>query len=152
MESPSLEFAFTVNLQASPFPEMGMTVNPKQKVIAIHGGSVKGSQIKGTILPGGYDWQLIRNDGVIEINARYVLQTEEGVLITVVNTGFRYASEEVMQRLSKGEEIDPSLYYFRSTFHFETNDPTFDWLTKNIFIGNGMRKPTAVTIEVWKVV
>ena len=151
MELPQLEFAFELRVQASPLPEIVKTAKGNRKIISITGGTFEGPEIKGTIIPGGYDWQLLRNDGVIEIDARYLLQTDEGALITIINTGLRHAPEDVMQRLNKGEDVDPSLYYFRSTFHFETSEPKHDWLTKNIFIANGIRKPTHVIIRVWKV-
>jgi hypothetical protein len=151
MEPPKLEFAFELKIQVSPLPEVGKTAKGTRKIISITGGSFEGPQIKGTIVPGGYDWQLIRNDGVIEIEARYVLQTTEGAMITIVNTGLRHAPEDVMRRLVAGEDVDPSLYYFRCIPIFETNEQKHDWLTKNIFIANGIRKPTLVIIQVWKV-
>ena len=151
MQPPKLEFAFELRVQASPLPEIVTVANGTRRVISITGGSFEGPQIKGTIVPGGYDWQLLRNDGVIEIDARYVLQADEGSLITIINTGLRHAPGDVMQRLDKKEDVDPSLYYFRSTFQFETSELQYDWLTKNIFIANGMRNPTHVIIQVWKV-
>lgn len=151
MEQPRLEFAFELEIQVSPLPEVGKTTKGTRKIISITGGSFEGPKIKGTIIPGGYDWQLIRNDGVIEIEARYVLQTEEGFMITIVNTGLRHAPEHVMQRLVAGEDVDPSLYYFRCVPIFETSETKYEWLTKNIFIANGIRKSSLVIIEVWKV-
>jgi hypothetical protein len=151
MEQPKLEFAFELNIQVSLQPEVGTTGKGTRKIISITGGSFEGPQIKGSILPGGYDWQLVRNDGVIEIDARYVLQTDDGNMITIVNTGLRHAPQEILQRLGKGEEVDPSLYYFRSIPVLETSAPKYDWLTKHIFIANGIRKPASVIIQVWKV-
>lgn len=151
MDHPKLEFAFELNVQVSLLPEVGMTGKGIRKIISITGGSFEGPQIKGTIIPGGYDWQLVRNDVVTEIEARYLLQTDDGNMITIVNTGFRHAPKEVMRRLGNGEEVDPALYYFRSVPVFETGEPKYDWLTKNVFIANGIRKPATVIIQVWKV-
>lgn len=151
MEHPKLEFAFELNVQVSLLPEAGTTGKGIRKIISITGGSFEGPQIKGTIIPGGYDWQLVRNDGVTEIEARYLLQTDDGNMITIVNTGLRHAPKEVMQQLGNGEEVDPALYYFRSVPVFETGEPKYDWLTKNVFIANGIRKPATVIIQVWKV-
>ena len=151
MQQPQLEFAFELKVQASPLPEIGMTAKGIRRIISITGGSFEGPQIKGTIIPGGYDWQLLRNDGVIEIEARYVLQADDSSLITIVNTGLRHAPENIMQKLGNGEEVDPALYYFRSIPVFETSEPKYNWLTKNIFVANGIRKSAAVIIQVWKV-
>lgn len=151
MEQPKLEYAFTLQVQASPLPAIGKTGKGVRRAIAITGGSFEGPNLRGSIVAGGYDWQLLRDDGVLEIDARYLLQADDGNVITVVNTGLRHAPEEVMQRIVAGEEVDPSLYYFRSIPVFESSDPKYDWLTKNVFIANGIRKPKLVVIEVWKV-
>jgi hypothetical protein len=153
MESPGLEFAFEikVDVSGSTMQELGKTAKGLRRIIPILGGSFHGPSIKGTIIPGGYDWQLVRLDGVAEIEARYVLKTEDNALITIVNTGLRHGPEQVMERLAKGEEVEPSLYYFRSIPVFETSEPKYEWLTKNIFIANGIRKPALVLIQVWKV-
>ncbi len=154
MEAPQLVFAFEINILVAPgqMQELGLTGKGVRRVIPILGGSFEGPAIKGTILPGGYDWQLLRNDGVAEIDARYLLQTTDGVLITIVNTGLRHGPEEVMQKMAHGEEVSPDAYYFRTIPVFETADPRYDWLTKSIFIANGIRKPDQVIIQVWKVV
>ena len=152
MECPQLEFAFELKIEVAPLPEVGITGKGTRKIISIIGGSFEGPHIKGTIIPGGYDWQLVRNDGVIEIDARYILKTSEGAMITIVNTGLRHGPENVLQQLAAGANVDPSLYYFRTIPVFETSEPKHNWLTKNIFIANGIRKPELVIIEVWKVV
>ena len=123
MQQPQLVFAFELRVQASVIPEVGKIGKGIRKMVGLNGGTFEGPQIKGTIVPGGYDWQLIRNDGVVEIDARYVLQTDDGAMITIVNTGIRHASPDVMHQLAKGEEVDPSLYYFRSVPVFETSEP-----------------------------
>src|SRR3954465_15248670 len=112
MEQPKLEFAFELKVEVGNIEELGRVAKGIRKIIPITGGSFEGPEIKGSILPGGYDWQLLRSDDVAEVEARYVLQTDDGALITIVNTGLRYGPSEVMQRMAKGEEVDPSEYYF----------------------------------------
>ena len=120
-------------------------------MIPIKGGSFEGPNIKGTVIAGGYDFQLLRDDNVMEIDARYVLQADNGVLITIVNRGLRHADAEVMQQMANGIEVSPSLYYFRSVPQFETGDKKFDWLNRTVFVANGIRKPAEVIISVFKV-
>ena len=153
MEKPQLEFAFEirVKVEAGGIQELGRTEKGLRRIIAINGGNFEGPSIKGTILPGGYDWQLVRTDGVAEIDARYLLKTDDGSLITIVNTGLRHGPAQVMEKLSQGVEVDPALYYFRTIPVFETSDPKYKWLTGNIFIATGIRKTGEVIIRVWKV-
>jgi len=153
MQAPQLEFAFEIKIdvEAGKMQEIGITGKGLRRAIPILGGSFEGPAIKGIVVPGGYDFQLLRNDAVSEIDARYLLQTDDGVLIAIVNTGLRHGSADVMQRMAMGEEVAPHEYYFRTIPVFETSDAEYAWLTKNIFIANGIRKPAQVLIQVWKV-
>ena len=153
IEKPAMEFAFEIRVDVTGGKMMEMGPAPKglRRIIPILGGEFEGPAIKGKILPGGYDWQLLRADGVSEIEARYVLQTQDGALITIVNTGLRHGSGDVMARMARGEEVDPNAYYFRSVPFFETSDSKYDWLNKFMFIANGIRKPERVLIQVWKI-
>ena len=152
MEQPGLEFAFEIRVDVSEvILQLGTTPKGTRKIVPICGGIFEGPAIKGTVLAGGYDWQLVRSDGVAEIEARYILKTNDDALITIVNTGLRHAPQAIMERMAKGEEVAPSFYYFRSIPVFETSELKYEWLTKNIFIANGIRKPSEVFIQVWKV-
>jgi hypothetical protein len=152
MEQPLLEFCFRISADVTGgMKELGKTGKGIRRVVSIDGGSFEGPNIKGIVVAGGYDWQLVRSDGVVEIDARYMLQTDDGDLITVMNTGLRHGPPEVMQRLAKGEEVDPSEYYFRSVPVFETGNPKYAWLMGSVFIASGIRKPAQVFIDVWRV-
>jgi hypothetical protein len=154
MTPPGLKFVFEIKIGVTPgkLPEMGPTAKGLKKIVPVLGGTFEGPEIKGDIMPGGYDWQLIRSDGVTEIEARYVFQTDDGVLITIVNKGLRHGTPEAMRRIAVGELADPSTYYFRTAPVFETSSPKYDWLNRGIFIANGIRKPNEVLIQVWMVV
>ena len=153
MQQPGMEFAFEirVDISAGKLMEMGNTAKGLRKIVPLMGGTFEGPNIKGTILPGGYDWQLIRHDEVAEIEARYVLKTDDGDLITIVNTGLRHGPADIMQRIAMGEPVDQSAYYFRSIPVFETSSPEYDWLNSHISIATGIRKVNEVLIQVWKV-
>lgn len=150
---PLLEFAFEIRIkvEAGKGLEAGDTPKGLRRMIPITGGSFEGPGIKGSVIPGGYDFQLLRNDHVTEIDARYVLQTEDGVLITIVNRGLRHASAEVMEQMGSGIEVSPLLYYFRSVPVFETGSKKYEWLNRTVFVASGIRKPAEVIISVFKV-
>jgi len=153
MEQPALEFCFRISVDLTAgIQELGHTGKGIRKVVPITGGSFEGSHIKGNVVPGGYDWQLLRADEVVEIDARYMLQTDDGDLITLTNTGLRHGPPEVMQQLAEGEDVDASAYYFRSIPIFETGNAKYAWLMRSVFIATGIRKPKQVLIDVWRVV
>lgn len=151
MPVPGLELAFTVRAQLAPPLEIGMSEGLKRRIIPIVGGTVEGPRLKGSVVEGGADWQAIRPDGTAQIFARYTLRGEDGGLISVINPGVRRGPPEVMARLAKGELVDPSTYYFRTTPSFETGDGPHAWLTRSAFICVGARFPDAVQIDFYEV-
>src|SRR6476620_4023982 len=153
MQATQLEFAFEIKIKVEGGKglEAGDTPKVFRRMIPITGGSFEGPTIKGTVIPGGYDFQLLRNDNVMEIDARYVMQTHDGALITIVNRGLRHADKEVMQQLASGIEVSPSMYYFRSVPQFETGGEKYEWLNRSVFVASGIRKPAEVIISVFKI-
>ena len=114
--------------------EVGDTGSGFRRIIPILGGTAIGPKMNGKILPGGADYQLLRKDGVTELDARYVIECEDRARIYVQNFGLRHGPPELMERLLLGEPVDPKLIYFRATPRFETSDPNYAWLTRHIFL------------------
>jgi len=131
--------------------ELGETPHGRRRVIAITGGSFRGERLAGRVLPGGADWQLVRADGVAELDARYTLETGDGALIYVRNRGFRHGPAEVLKRLAAGENVDPAQYYMRTTPLFETGDERYAWLNRMVCVASGARRPAAVELEVFEI-
>lgn len=119
-------------------------------MVPIAGGSVSGPRLQGRILPVGADWQVLRPDGTADLDARYTIQTDDGALIYVMNRGVRHGPAEVLARLNRGEPVDPTSYYFRSSASFETSAPQHAWLTRAILVGVGERYPDKVVIRFWE--
>jgi Protein of unknown function (DUF3237) len=148
---PALTLVFTANVLVGSPVEKGMIDGKRQRFIPITGGSVSGSRLNGKVLPGGGDWQSIHADGLTEVMARYALQADDDTIIGIVNPGVRVASPEVISRLSAGEDVDPSLYYFRTSPVFEVAAGAHAWLRRKVFIGHGIRRPTSVELRVFSV-
>ncbi len=151
-EPPMLEFAFEVTAEVGdPLVIDGLPTGQMRRIIEIVGGTLSGPGLKGKILPGGADWQTIRDsDGFTVIDARYTIEMDDGHHIYVSNLGMRHASPEVMARLNAGEVVDQSDIYFRAVPTFETDDPELGWLMKHIFVCTGERYPNGVVIRFWK--
>ncbi len=148
---PVLDFAFALSVEVAAPLELGSTHLGRRRIIAISGGRVAGPRLSGTVLPGGADWQIIRLDGVTELEARYTLRADDGGLVSVVNRGLRHGPEAVMKKLIAGEPVDPATYYFRCMPVFETAAPAHQWLTRTVFIASGARHPDRVEIDVFAV-
>lgn len=147
---PSLSLAFELRVQVGPPLDVGPIPGGRRRIVPILGGTFEGSGMRGRVLPGGADWQIVRADGLGELDTRYTLETDDGKLIYVQNAGIRHASPEVTAKLMKGEPVDPSLVYFRTVPKFETSAQELAWLMRSIFVGTGERYPAEVVIRFWK--
>ena len=145
------ELVFEARVSVAPPLELGETPRGRRRVIHITGGTVSGPRLSGTIIPGGADWQIIRSDGVTELTALYEIKTDDGVLIHVTNRGLRHGPEAVMQRLARGEAVDPAEYYFRTVPVFEAPTGRYDWLNRAVFVGSGARSASEVHLAVFRV-
>jgi hypothetical protein len=149
--APGLAFAFELHATVAAPLEVGQVARGRRRIVSITGGRFEGPNIKGKVVPGGADWQIIRADGFSELDTRYTLETDKGQIIYVQNAGMRHAAPAVMEKLLKGETVDPTLVYFRTIPTFETAAPELQWLTRAVFIGTGERYPTEVVIRFWRV-
>lgn len=150
-QAPQLEFVFEVRAKIADPIVIGQVSGGTRRIINILEGTFEGPKIKGKLLPGGADWQIIRQDGFTEVDARYVLQTDKGDLIYVSNIGIRHAPPDIIERLNAGEEVDQSQIYFRAVPRFETATPDLEWLMRSIFICTGERQPNDVVIRFFRV-
>ena len=140
-----------VEVTLEPIRDLGDTPLGRRRIIGITGGKFSGPRLSGRILPGGADWQLIRADGVAFLDARYTLETADGALIYVSNQGYRHGTRDVIERLARGEAVDPALYYMRTTPWFETSAPAYAWLNRTVCVGTGARRAAAVELDFYEV-
>ncbi len=148
---PSVEFLYTSRIEVDPALIVGQSPYGERRIIHIKGGDFSGPKLSGRVLAGGADWQIIRSDGVAELEARYTLETHDGALIYVYNRGLRHGPKAVIERLSSGENVDPDEYYFRTTPIFETGAADYAWLNRIVTIATGQRRADEVIITVYEV-
>jgi hypothetical protein len=147
----NLQILFKAEITLAPAQELGDTPLGRRRIIGITGGTFSGERLSGRVLPGGADWQVIRSDGVADLDARYTFETADGALIYVKNRGYRHGPADVLRKISSGENVDPSLYYMRTTPRFETGDARYAWLNRIVCVATAARRPAAVELEVFEV-
>ena len=152
LPKPGLEFCFEAKVQVDPARELGMIDGMQRRIIPITGGTVSGPRFNGRVVPGGADWQGIRpGDGLTRVFAHYWIESDDGVTVSIENTGIRKAEPAVMSRLMAGEIVPPDQYYFRTTPIFEVGDERYRWLNENVFVCLGARLPDAAVIQFFMV-
>jgi Protein of unknown function (DUF3237) len=152
MPALSLTPAFDMHLTVkSPLTILGRTPFGERLIAEVTGGTVNGPLLSGKVHAGGGDWLLLRNDGVMQLDVRLTIEADDGGLIYVTYKGLRHGPKEVMDRMAKGETVDPSEYYFKMAPIFETSSAEHDWLNKNLFVANGVRKSAGPSYSIFLV-
>jgi len=149
---PNLEPICDLRVFIGPPIELGQTSFGIRRIIPITGGVVQG-QINGVVLPGGADTQLLLEQGQQgHLDARYVIETDQGETIFVQNKALRVMTSENSLKIMQGLPVNPEDIYFRSQPQFETSSSRLKWLCEHQFIASGVRLPDAVLLRFFKVV
>jgi Protein of unknown function (DUF3237) len=153
MTTPHFEPLMRLAVEVGEITSLGATPTGERRVVSITGGSFESDDgWRGQVLSGGADWQLLRSDGVLEVDARYVLQDTKGQRVQVVSQGLRHGPPEVIAALARGDAVDPSLYYFRTAMRFETAAAGLVHLNHVVAVGMGAREARLVRLSVFALV
>src|SRR5262245_28570751 len=113
-----------------------------RRTAPLAGGTFEGPRLRGDIVPGSSaDWQLLRSDGVLEMDLRFTLRADDGALISMSAFGMRHGPPEVIAAIGRGETVDPSTYYFRTILRFETAHPTYSFVNRLVAVASADRRP-----------
>jgi hypothetical protein len=127
-------------IDATP-QDIGAVPHGTRRIAPISGGDFEGPRLRGTVLPGvSADWLLFRADGVLELDLRATLRTDDGALVSMRSFGVRHGPPEVMAAIGRGETVDPATYYFRTTPRFETAHPAYAFLNRLVAVATGDRR------------
>lgn len=143
---------FDISITVDPPQDLGATPLGMRRIVPVTGGSFKGERVSGIVMPNAAaDWILVRTDGSIQLDVRLTLKTDDGELIYMNYRGIRNSSPEVSQRLTNGELVDPSEYYFRTAPVFETGADKYAWMNNIISVAVGTRVPTEVRYKIFEI-
>lgn len=140
---PRLEYAFTISLQLTGLrwvvpPAIGAT----RGAVYAASGTINGPRLRGQVIPmSGGDFPLVRPDGVIDFDARYLLETDDGAIVYMQNRGYRWGETAVMERLRRNEPVDSHEYYMRVTPKFDAPAGPHEWLNRHVLIGTAEKVP-----------
>ena len=150
MPEINTEFLFTIALEIQ-VSSLGDTPYGSRRIFHFDAGSFEGPKLRGRVLPGGGGSSLIRRDGVLEVDVRLILETDDKHQIYMAWKGLRHGPKEVMDRLYRGEIVDPGAYYFRTTPYFETSSEKYGWMNRICAIATGSLGANARTLDVFQV-
>ena len=142
------KYVFTITAEIAEVTIAGDVGHGVRRVIPITGGEVRGEKVNGKVLPFGADFQIIRPNELIDLEAKYAFETADGAVVYVGNKGIRFGPVDLLQKLKRGEPVDPKLIYFRTTPKFETGAEKYRWLMEHIFVASAARHADRVVIDV----
>jgi hypothetical protein len=152
LPDPSLTRVYRLEATLGEPLDVGEIAQGHRRIVALTGGTFTGPELNGTLLPGSSaDWQTVLPDGTALGDIRYTLQTDNGDLLYVQSRSVRHGSPDVLARLARGEDVDPSHYTFRTSTQIETAARALEWLNKGVFISVGGRQAGAVIYETYLV-
>jgi hypothetical protein len=132
--------------------DLGVTPRGHRRIVPLTGGTFGGPDLRGDLVPGASaDWQIVLPDGTAVGDIRYTLRTNAGDLLYVQSQSVRHGSAEVLDRLARGEDVDPAEYTFRTSTQIEAAADHLDWLNKGVFTSVGARSPGGVIYETYLV-
>ena len=146
-----MEEVFSIEIEvAAPILIGQDNIVGRRQLIPIISGELKGENIRGVVLPGGVDSQVIRPNGICELSARYGIKFDDGETIYIENNGIRTVPEEYIEKVKNGDFINPDLYYFKTTPKFEVYSSKYKWLTTSLFVCSAKRLPSKVLLIFYK--
>jgi hypothetical protein len=130
---------FVLREAVPPLLVVGDTPNGIRRIGLVQDGSFAGERLSGEVVTGN-DWQTVRKDNCLRLDVRLVLKTTDGAMIVMTYQAFRTGPHEVLEKVDKGEVVDPGTYYFRMIPIFETSAAKYDWLNRIVAVGIGHRR------------
>jgi hypothetical protein len=141
---------FVMRLDVRKLQIIGATPGSYRRIGVVPGGVFEGERLSGAVLEGGNDWQAVRPDEATTLDVRLVLKTEDDALIAMTYRGLRHGPAEIIERIERGEVLDPAGYYFRIAPLFETAAPQYDWINRVIAVGIGHRQADGPVYSVFE--
>jgi muconolactone delta-isomerase len=152
LPDPRLTQVYRLEATVGKPVDLGDAVQGHRRIVPLTGGTFTGARISGTLVPdASADRQTLLSDGTALGDIRYTLRTDDGDLLDVQSRGVRHGPAEVLARLGRGEDVDPSEYTFRTTTRIDTAAPELDWMNKGVFISVAARQAARVIYETYLV-
>lgn len=148
--APVLEHAFTIDIELSePYWVQPSTRGDTRAAVYAKSGSVEGPRLTGKVVPmSGGDFPLSRESGVIDFDARYLIEASDGAIIYMENRGYRWARDESIGALMRNNEaVSFDDYYMRVTPKFDAPAGRHDWMSRHVFVGVAEKLPRANRIH-----
>lgn len=143
-------FTMILSIDFGAMIVIGKTPAGLRRVVPVSGGTFAGDRLSGVVLPGA-DWVINRPDGVMQIDVRLALKTNDGAMIYLRYQGRFLAATEVMARFAKGEALDPTDYSLAMMATLECGDNRYAWLNNVVAVGTGTQVAGGAVYDLFEI-
>ncbi|KAK3064200.1 hypothetical protein LTS18_009313 [Coniosporium uncinatum] len=152
---PSLKFLLHLECEMDVFHHIGPGPHGDRSTVIFKGGRFEGPRMRGEILPGGGDWEIVRNDEAAgtqtaHLDTRYNLRTHDGAVIYLQTTGVRTGRKEVLEKLGEDEGIGADEFRMRLHCTMETGDERYRWVNEGVFVASSGRSGSRVIYDAYE--
>ncbi|KAK6404618.1 hypothetical protein LTR95_018847 [Oleoguttula sp. CCFEE 5521] len=154
LPQPALQFLFHLECDMESFRHIGQGPYGDRSTVIFKGGRFEGPKLRGEILPGGGDWEIVRDHGdtqTAHLNTRYNLVTHDGATIYLQTTGTRTGPKEVLEKLGEDTSIKPTSFKMRLNLTMETGDERYSWINDGVFLASSGRVGSQVIYDAYEV-
>ena len=141
---PVARLVWTAVVDVGDRQDLGASASGHRFLVPILGGRFYAGPgiagLSGEVLPGGADRQLLRPDGVKELDALYEMQTEAGAVLTIRN------------RVIVDDARQPDRYAM-SVISVRAPTGPLDWLNRRLLLGtlqSARPDRAAVVVRAWE--
>ncbi|KAK5133938.1 hypothetical protein LTR08_007058 [Meristemomyces frigidus] len=151
---PALQFLFHLECDMETFRHIGQGPYGDRSTVIFKGGRFEGPKMRGDILPGGGDWEIVRDhDGdqqTAYLNTRYNLVTHNGATIYLQSTGVRTGRKAVLEKLGEDTSIAADRFKMRLQLTMETGDPRYSWMNSGVYVASSGRVGSQVIYDAYE--
>ncbi|WP_373474728.1 DUF3237 domain-containing protein [Sphingorhabdus sp.] len=140
----------TLSVDFAAMVSIGHTPGGLRRIAPVTGGDFTGERLSGTVLPGA-DWVINRPDGVMVIDVRLTLETDDGAMIYLTYQGRFLAAPDAMARFAKGELLDQGEYSLAMVARFECGDDRYAWLNNVVAVGTGEQTAAGPVYSIYEI-
>ncbi|CZR52565.1 uncharacterized protein PAC_02442 [Phialocephala subalpina] len=159
---PSLQFLFHLECDMESFHHIGDGGHGYRSIVIFKGGRFEGPLLRGSILPGGGDWENIQDhpspspsDPTLHqtayLDTRYNLETHDGICIFLKTTGTRTGKKSILEGLGEEDKHAPDEYRMRLHLTFETGSERYRWLNSVVAVASSARNGDRVIYDAYQV-
>jgi Protein of unknown function (DUF3237) len=133
-----------------PADAVGETPFGQRGIAEVVGGSFEGERLKGRVVTPGADWYLLGRDGVLQVDVRATLETDDGAFIYAQYFGKLHLSETATAAMAAGRDMAFGDTYFMTQPRFETGSEKYAWLNSIVAVAEGRLVASGVEYHVFE--